>query len=434
MTGAQVGELPLEVVAVTQAEPLSEALRGRHLDQPSVGATISPRACKLVGWVLPKSGRVVAVEVLDDQHLIGRARLGVRRPDLVSVFPDKPSAGFAGFDATLNLRAVRAAVRLEARAVLDGGRRVPIGRTELRRPGRAARNGGKRSVVSVVIPCFNQAHFLDESIESVLIQTHGELEIIVVDDGSTDNTLEVAARYPGVKCIRQPNRGVGAARNAGFTQASGAYVVFLDADDRLLPPALEIGLEAFARHPTAGFIAGTCRHVGPDGGQLSSAKEGGATVQEIDDGYMSLLHGCFILSGSAVMYPRWALESVGAFDETWRAGDDYDVYLRVARKFPAYFHDEVVTDYRRHGCNMTRDPGLLLASEISVLRGQRRFVRDRRDRIALREGLRKTKRKHGRAVLGQLQAQLRRREWHQAIRSAWVLMRWHPLAFIPTAR
>jgi glycosyltransferase involved in cell wall biosynthesis len=434
LTKANGGESPLEVVAVTQAEPLSKALQGRHLDQPAVGATISPRACKVIGWVLPESGRVVAVELLDDEHLIRRARLGVRRPDLVSAFPDKPAAEFAGFDATINLRAVRAAVRLEARAVLDTGGRVPIGATELRRLTRAAGNGVKRSLVSVVIPCFNQAHFLDEAIESVLVQTHSDLEIIAVDDGSTDNTAEVAARYPGVKRIRQPNRGVGAGRNAGFTQASGAYVVFLDADDRLLPPALEIGLEAFARQPNAGFIAGTCRHVGPDGVQLSSAKEGGGTVQEIDDGYMGLLHGCFILSGSAVMYPRWALESVGAFDETRSAGDDYDLYLRIARKFPAYFHDEVVTDYRRHGCNMTRDPGLLLASEISVLRGQRRFVRDRRDRVALREGLRKTKRKHGRAVLGQLQAELRRREWRQAIRSTWVLMRWHPLAFIPTAR
>ena len=87
----------------------------------------------------------------------------------------------------------------------------------------------------MVIPCFRQAHFLSEAIESVLAQDHGSVEIVVVDDGSPDNVGEVAARYPGVKYLRRVNGGLATARNAGLREASGEFLLFLDADDRLLP-------------------------------------------------------------------------------------------------------------------------------------------------------------------------------------------------------
>jgi glycosyltransferase involved in cell wall biosynthesis len=101
-------------------------------------------------------------------------------------------------------------------------------------------------LVTVVIPCYNQAHFLGEAIESVLEQTYPHYEIVVVDDGATDNTSEVASRYPGkVRLIRQENRGLSGARNTGIRHSEGEYMVFLDADDRLLPEALERALSAF---------------------------------------------------------------------------------------------------------------------------------------------------------------------------------------------
>src|SRR5215204_1671374 len=98
-------------------------------------------------------------------------------------------------------------------------------------------------LVSVVIPCYKQAHFLGEAIESVLAQSYPNFEIIVVDDGSPDNTSEVAASYPRVRLVRQENQGLSAARNSGLSRSEGEYVVFLDADDRLLPGALQVGLE-----------------------------------------------------------------------------------------------------------------------------------------------------------------------------------------------
>src|SRR5215211_9350661 len=100
-------------------------------------------------------------------------------------------------------------------------------------------------LVSVVIPCYNQAHFLGEAIESVLSQSYRNFEILVVDDGSTDNTSEVASRYERVRIVRQENRGLSGARNRGLREAKGEYVVFLDADDRLLPGALEASLGCF---------------------------------------------------------------------------------------------------------------------------------------------------------------------------------------------
>src|ERR671914_179204 len=99
------------------------------------------------------------------------------------------------------------------------------------------------ALVSVVIPCYNQAHFLGEAIESVLAQNYPHFEVVVIDDGSTDNTSEVASRYPGVRCIRQENQGLAGARNTGIRHSSGSYLVFLDSDDRLLPDALDTDLK-----------------------------------------------------------------------------------------------------------------------------------------------------------------------------------------------
>src|SRR5437867_2391143 len=95
-------------------------------------------------------------------------------------------------------------------------------------------------LVSVVIPCYNNAPFLRDAIQSVLSQTYERTEFIVVDDGSSDDTSDVASSDPGIRLIRQQNQGVSAARNAGLRQSRGDYVVFLDADDRLLPGAVDV--------------------------------------------------------------------------------------------------------------------------------------------------------------------------------------------------
>src|SRR5215217_8140206 len=112
------------------------------------------------------------------------------------------------------------------------------------------------ALVSVIIPCFNQAHFLVEAIESVLAQSYSHFEIVVVDDGSTDNTCDVASYYERVRCIRQNNQGLAAARNSGIRESKGSYLVFLDADDRLLPEALEAGVKCLKAYPDGAFVFG----------------------------------------------------------------------------------------------------------------------------------------------------------------------------------
>ena len=124
-------------------------------------------------------------------------------------------------------------------------------------------------LVTVVIPCYNQAHFLGEAIGSVLNQSYRNFEIIVVDDGSTDNTSEVASHYEEVRLVRQENRGLAGARNRGLGEANGEFLVFLDADDRLLPGALEAGLGRFEANPECAFVSGQARRIAEDGTLLS---------------------------------------------------------------------------------------------------------------------------------------------------------------------
>jgi hypothetical protein len=412
----------LETVRLAQAESPSDALLGGKLEAPAEGAFVSARVCTIRGWTLTRDGRVIAVELLNGARLIQRAELGVPRPDVRDRFPRIERAGIAGFRAIVNLLGVRDEIELDVRATLSDDRQVPIGSLHLRRRQGRPDDEYAWPLVSVIIPCFNQAHYLGEAIESVLAQTHADFEIVVVDDGSDDNTFEVAQRYPGVLCARGPNRGVGAARNVGFAMSEGAFVVFLDADDRLLPKALEVGLQALERRTEAAFAAGACRDIGPDGALLLSDEQ--PLVHH--DHYVELLRECFIWSGSSIVYRRAALEAVGGFSESRLAADDYELYLKMARRFPIACHHQVVTEYRRHGSNQTRDHGLTLASEVSVLRAQRRNLGSASERAACRTGVHRARSQHGQALAAEVRAHIGRREWSDAWRRALLLARWYP--------
>src|SRR6266542_2149387 len=106
--------------------------------------------------------------------------------------------------------------------------------------------------VSIVIVCYNQARYLREAIQSALAQTFADIEVLVVDDGSTDNTRDVALSFPRVRYIHQGNQGLAAARNTGIRETTGPYLLFLDADDRLYPEAVQSNMECFWEHPESG--------------------------------------------------------------------------------------------------------------------------------------------------------------------------------------
>jgi len=226
-------------------------------------------------------------------------------------------------------------------------------------------------LVSVIIPCYNQAHFLDEAIESVLTQTYPNREIIVVDDGSTDNTAEVAGRYSAVRHIYQENAGPAAARNAGVEAGRGKYLVFLDADDRLLPEALEIGVDCLRQHPECAFVSGHCRLIVTDGSLLAKPKQ--PSIKR--DYYLEFLRRNYIWALSTVMCQRTAFEIVKGFDTSLGRCEDYDLYLRMTRDHPIFCHNQFVADYRLHNLTRSVEHSLMLQDTLSALAGQWDFVK-----------------------------------------------------------
>jgi len=197
----------------------------------------------------------------------------------------------------------------------------------------------EKAYVSVVIPCFKQAHFLHEAIESVLAQTYSNYEIIVVDDASPDITQEVARRYPTVQYVRHDrNRGLGAARNTGIRNSHGAFLVFLDADDRLLPHHFETCLKVFHERPEVCLVCGDFRWFGADETwhQHQCSRE--------PDQYAALLRFGFITPPHSVMVKKEVMVAVGGFQEQAKflGSEDRDCWLRVTRQYPIHCHHELI--------------------------------------------------------------------------------------------
>jgi glycosyltransferase involved in cell wall biosynthesis/SAM-dependent methyltransferase len=381
--------IAVEIVEAVRAAP-DERLWGANIEGPNTGDATVDGGFEIVGWVLGRSAPAVRVELLSGETVVGGAKVSVRRPDLAQAFPDVGDRAGGGFRARVNLLG-EAERELELVAVLRDEARIPLGRIAARPRWREAA-ASELALVSVVIPCFNQAAFLDEAIESVLAQTYPHFELIVVDDGSTDNTAEVASRHPGVRIVRQDNQGLAAARNAGLRTTRGDFLVFLDADDRLKPRALEVGLNALRAQPECAFVSGQVELTNHDGSLMRAARH-----RVIDrDHYRVLLEGNAILSHATVMYRRQTFDVIGDFDTKLAACEDYDLYLRITRQFKAYTHDECVAEYRRHGGNMHRDPARMLTAALSVLRKQRKHVRrSAGDRRAYVHGLAHWRREFG---------------------------------------
>jgi glycosyltransferase involved in cell wall biosynthesis len=216
--------------------------------------------------------------------------------------------------------------------------------------------------VTVVIPCYNHADFLKEAIDSVLGQTHPASEIIVVDDGSSDNPASIVENYDNVMFIRQENQGLSAARNSGLIAAASGKVIFLDADDRLLPEAIDAGLACFARKPNAGFVYGGHHRVATDGSRLSQ----GIYSAISSEPYRDMLHGNPIGMHGTVMYDRSRLVEVGGFDRELRRCEDYDIYFRMSARYEAASHPTVIAEYRWHGGNMSSNHAEMLQWALRV--------------------------------------------------------------------
>ncbi len=414
----------VEILSVELVHQLPSDVRGCYVDAPSAPGRAEARALSVVGWVLGNSSPVVAVEFVADDRVLWRAPVDVPRPDLASAFPDRAWSGSAGFASTVDVTGSRRDTALRVRAVMPDRTRAEVAAIRLRRGWRGG-PPSESALVSVVIPCHDQAHFLTDAIESVLAQTHPHHETVVVDDGSTDNTEEVVRKYPGVRCVRQPNSGVAEARNTGIRRSNGDYLIFLDADDRLLPEALQVGLNALRDHPESGLVSGHYRHIGTDGEPLPTH----ALPCAEGDHYAALLRSNYMGMPATALYRREVFEHVTGFDRSLVPCEDYDLNLRIARRFPVHCHEHVVAEYRQHGSNTTRRLPTMLAAAVSVARRQRRHVQGDRDRVAAYEaGIRFWQDYYGVPLAREVSAQFLSGRWRRALPGIVALARHDPRA------
>lgn len=293
-------------------------------------------------------------------------------------------------------------------------------------------------LVSIIVPCYaasaKQAELLDETLHTVAGQTFRDYEIIVVDDGSPFDINAVTARHPQTVTLRQANGGSAVARNTGIAASRGRYLVFLDADDHLLPPALEAGLQCFAEHPECGFVIGRREEMTYEGDPVPW---GVAAMPRENQLYYGLLgFDWYIIPPSSAMFRREAVENVGGFRDPWGA-DDLDFYLRVAREYSGWcYENPAVTRYRRYSASSSRDGERMLRSIRIVYERQRPVVQgDAAAEAAFQRGLAQLTEIFRDCLRENVEDRMRAGEWRRAVRAALLLARESPRrALTATAR
>jgi glycosyltransferase involved in cell wall biosynthesis len=218
-------------------------------------------------------------------------------------------------------------------------------------------------LVSVIIAYHKQEGFIAETVRSVQQQTYPHFEVIVVDDGSPVPASAVLPESSDVRILRTENRGCPAARNFGFQQSSGDFLVFLDSDDRLTPGALEAHLQAFAECPAAALSFGAQRIIDEHGQVIRPAH----ICRPRRDYFLKLLEGNPIGCPGAAMIRRDAFLEAGLFDESLRIVEDYPLYLRLARRHPFIQQSSCVVDYRFHTNSLSQDKEKVLKGVFNAL-------------------------------------------------------------------
>lgn len=225
-----------------------------------------------------------------------------------------------------------------------------------------APSGGWPSV-SVIMPCFNAEAFIADSLRSIESQNYaGDLEILVIDDGSTDNSVQQAASFRQVKVLRQKNQGPAAARNLGLAQAQGEVIAFLDADDLWTPGSLNSRVERLRGHDDIGVVFGDFSFWTPGPGSsapgpdepcllpeavLAATRTGWVYPEILLDPIVHII---------ATVVRRSVVEAIGRFDTSLRTGEDYDFFIRAARQCRFSHVNTVVARYRQHAAGITRIP------------------------------------------------------------------------------
>lgn len=221
----------------------------------------------------------------------------------------------------------------------------------------------KKPLVSVIIPCYNGEKFIGEAIESVVNQTYKNWELIVVDDGSTDNSEKIINQYftadKRIQFIQhKKNKGIPSTRNTGIKISNGEYIAFLDQDDLWMKEKLELFIEEFSRYDSkVGIIFSDFKIVFAD--NIISKKYKKVNYYKIQklskrDFIKKLFMGNFIKSASQVVLRKECFNKLGLLDEKLHGGDDYDFWLRAAGEFNFKYLDIPLTEYRFHKENTSK--------------------------------------------------------------------------------
>ncbi len=215
--------------------------------------------------------------------------------------------------------------------------------------------------VNVIIHTYNNEKFIAETIESVLSQTYKDYEIIVVDDGSVDGTRDALQPYmQEIRYHYKENGGIASAKNAGIRLSQSEFIAFLDHDDLWAPDKLKLQMECFNKKPQVGLVYA----------KYTSFRGGKELRTKPEKGYSGwifkeLLCKSFIQT-STVMVKRECLNAVGPYDESFSLGDEYDMFLRISKRFQCGFIDKGLTKYRVHDTNASKDDFLFDKENLGV--------------------------------------------------------------------
>lgn len=208
--------------------------------------------------------------------------------------------------------------------------------------------------VSIVIPAYNHARYIRSAVESAINQNYENLEVFVIDDGSTDGTAEILKSYQSkINYIYKANGGTPSALNHGLAKATGKYVCWLSADDVFIEGKVSKQVGLMDSDPSLGFSYTSFVVIDANG--VKQYDVNSAFYPNKQEMVTHLMEGCFI-NGSSVMMRRSALEEIGYFDEGLPQAHDYDLWLRFLRQYNCGFLGEMLLAYRWHGDNMSQNP------------------------------------------------------------------------------
>ena len=214
--------------------------------------------------------------------------------------------------------------------------------------------------VSVIMAAYNHAAYIAQAITSVLSQSWQDLELIVIDDGSTDRTREVVTGFADpVRYIYQENQGQGGARNTGIAHARGEYISFLDDDDLWLPDYLETVMAVLRPRPEVGALYAVCQVIDSEGNPLPQVMSRVVPTEEM---YDTLVEGGWF-PPLVVTVRKSVMDDVGPLDLSLRGTDDWELWLRVAKKYPFMGISDVVARYRMHGGGLSANTEHMLADK-----------------------------------------------------------------------